>query len=64
MPASQFDVLRERVKHLINLTDLVLAEKEKMIDEAEELLGKLEISRQAYANIIYLDIVAHGLKER
>ena len=62
--ASQFDMLRERVDRLINLTDVVFAEKEEMVDEAVKLLGKLEKSRQAYEKSSYNDIVANELTER
>ena len=59
--ASEFDSFRERVDRLINQTEVVFVEKEKMIDEAVDLLGKLEQSKVTYEKRSYDDIVANDL---
>ena len=62
--ASEFDSFRERVDRLINQTDLLFPEKEQMIDDAVDLLAKLETSKLAYEKKAYDDLVANDLTEQ
>ena len=62
--ASEFDAFRERVDRLINTTDVVFNEKEQMIDSAVDLLGKLELSKDAYEKRAYHDLVTNDLTEQ
>ena len=46
--SSEFSTLRERVDWLINQTDVMFPEKEKMIDDAIGLLAKVEKNKETY----------------
>ena len=61
--ASEFDTLRERVDRLINQTDVMFPEKETMLDNAIDLLAKVEKNKEIHEKRVYGDLVANDLTE-
>lgn len=59
--SSEFDVFRERVDRLMNQTDLVFNDKEKIIEYVVDLLGKLTKSKEVYEKRSYEDLVTNDL---
>ena len=61
--ASEFDTFRSRVNGLIQQTDVMFPEKEKMLDDAMNVLGLLEKSKEIREKRVYDDLVANDLTE-